>query len=229
MPSTGPNFGKWQLAQPMVLKVDSPALICAASLLSAALMTMGTGRFRNVVNKEVTFFLVHIKSCGGEPWQAGVSGLMTAGDLKPHFAGGRGEDEIVEGCRLCLPSEAADTSIIEATHPSLDARRAGGLSPGGGLDRLVRNRVDQARSEQSGWVSLGAPHGDETMAARHRLAPGVVSGIRAITVQHHAAGSFESLGESPSKAWGQFETGTGTGFGERLPCDTRTDRSRSPC
>ena len=152
----------------MDLKVASPALICETILSSAGLVATGAGRLRDVVDQEIAFVLVHIQALGGEAGEAGVSRLVAAGDFEPHLAGGGGEDEFLERCRLCLPSEAADASILEAADSSLDLRRAGRPPLRGCLDRLVGYGVDPARSEQRRWVPLASSGPGSARAGRAR-------------------------------------------------------------
>ena len=55
----------------MDLKVDSPALICAASLSVGRLGDDGNRQVSHVVDEEVTFFLVHIKPAAASPGKRG--------------------------------------------------------------------------------------------------------------------------------------------------------------
>ena len=62
-----------------------------------------------------------------------------------------------------------------------------GLSLRGRLDRVVGDGVDQACSEQRGWVPLRALDQDRSVPAGHQSTPCVVRGIGPVAVQHHAA------------------------------------------
>ena len=138
----------------MALKAASPALMCGVVSVDLGLDGDGNRKVPDVADQKVAFVLAHIQPGGGESGQAGVGGLVPAGDLKPKLTGSGGEDEFFECCRLCLPAETADASIFEAAHAPLELRRAGRLSPGGCLDRLVGNGVEPARTEQRRRISF---------------------------------------------------------------------------
>ena len=176
----------------MVLKVASPALICAASCRRPVWLATGNGKAAHVVDQVIAFVLVHVQPVGGEAGKAWVRRLVTAGDLEAHFAGGGGEDELFERCRLRLPSKAADTPILEAAHSPLDAgpSRKTSASRRPRSPRRVWRRSGPLRTEEAG--SAPSSGSDRPVPAGHRLAPGVVRGVGPVAVQHHAARLLEA-------------------------------------
>ena len=117
---------------------------------------------------------------------------MSAGKLKAHFAGGGVSDEFLECRRLCLPSKSTDRPSLRRLTRPLTCAEPEDLASGGCLDRLVGYGVDLARSEQRRRVPLRATNQDLPVPPGERLAPGVVCGIGAVAVQHHAARLLEA-------------------------------------
>jgi len=90
----------------------------------------------------------------------GSAVISTAGNLKAHLSSGGGENKLLKCCRLGLPTEAADASILEAAHTPFDCRLARQLALCRRLDHRVWDSIDQARAEQGRRIPLGGSHQD---------------------------------------------------------------------